>query len=80
MHFVHSERSRMVELLCYRYCIPHLKLTAWEPVNRALLTVYYGSDTTVSYTLCHSRKYVSYLLRIGHRIRHAEKKKFEDNR
>ena len=50
----------MEELLCCPYCIPNLKLTAWEPVNQALLTVYYGSDTTISYTLCHSGNYFTF--------------------
>ena len=55
--FVHPERVRMLELCC-PYYIPHLNLTAWEPVNLALLTVYYGSDTTISYTICHSERHV----------------------
>ena len=58
---MHSERAKMVELLCCLYCILHLKLTAWEPVNRALLIVYYGSDTTLSlYSLPQWKRYLTF--------------------
>ena len=51
----------MVGLLCCPYCFLHLKLTAWEPVNRALLTVYYGSDTTMSlYSLPQWKIYLTF--------------------